>query len=192
MLRCILFACAIATLAARLTAQPCIDVTRFDFKNVELRIGGQADGSRQPERSIRLRNGVGFISDSPASLESRDWKITLKVNRVVRPDASTWAKVIVLDQNHLAGTGDWRHVLVYSCANGSLVRLFQYASEGMALEHTDGRTIRLYRAQWKSSDAHCCPSQHLELTYEWDVLEHRYRRKASIASDGFDLPKDEN
>jgi len=192
MLRCILFACSIAAFAVHAIAQPCADVRQFDFRNSDLRIGGRTGESREPERSIRLRNGITFISDDPRSVKSRDWEITLKVDRLVHPDASTWVKVIVLDQNHLTGTGDWRYVLVFGCTNGSLARLLQYASEGVALEHTDGRTIRLYQAQWKNSDARCCPSQHLELVYEWDVREHRYRKRASLPGDGFDPPNDEN
>ncbi len=186
------FTGAITICAVRVFAQPCADVTRFDFENSEFRIGAHTDDSHHQEQSIRLRNGTGFISDNPISMKSRDWEVTLKVDRAVRVDTSMWAKVIVLDQNHLTGTGDWRYILVFGCAHGSLVRLFQHASEGMALQHTDGQTIRLYQPRWKSSDAHCCPSQHLELLYEWDVREHRYRLKASILRDGFDLPKDEN
>ncbi len=186
MLRSILFALATVALAVRVTAQPCADVRQFDFRNSVLRIGGQTGENHEPERSIRLRNGTAFISDDPRSIKSRDWEITLKADRVVRPDASTWAKVIVLDRNHLRGTGNWTYVLAFGCANGSLARLFQYESEGVTLEHTDGRTIRLYLAKWRSSDAHCCPSQHLELVYEWDVSQHRYRKKASLPGDGID------
>ena len=181
----------VAALAVRVTAQPCTDVRKFDFKNSDLRIGGQSAESRELDHSIGLHNGTGFVSDDPTSKGSGDWEITIRVDRVVRQNSSTWVRVFVLDQNHLTGTGDWRSVLVFGCANGSLVRLFQYASEGVALEHTDGRTIRLYQGQWKRSDAHCCPSRHFELVYEWDVGERRYRRKAFISGDGFELPTDE-
>ena len=117
MLRRILFASAIAVMAVRVTAQPCADVRQVDFKNSDLRIGGQTDDSRWPEHSVRLRNGAGFISDDPTSTTSRDWEITLKVDRVARLDASTPVKVILLDRNHLTGTGDWHYVLVFECAN---------------------------------------------------------------------------
>ena len=191
MWRYVLLACATALLANSAEAQPCTDVKHLDPRNATMRIGGHTDGGSGAEYSISLHNGVDFLSDDPASPDAHDWKVDLISDRVEHPDPATWTRVIVLDRNHLTGTGNWRYILVFGCDKGSLVLLFQYAAEGVTLEHTHGPTLRLYQAEWKTSDAHCCPSQHAELVYEWDVDGHRYRRKESIRGDGFAPNKDE-
>jgi hypothetical protein len=93
--------------------------------------------------------------------------------------------VIVLDKNHLTGTGDWRYVIAFGCANGSLVRLFEYGSEGVTLKHLTQQTMHLYQPIWAATDAHCCPGKHLEVLYKWNAQEHKYKRASSISGKGF-------
>jgi uncharacterized protein (TIGR03435 family) len=87
--------------------------------------------------------------------------------------------VIVLDKDHLTGTGDWRYILAFDCRNGLLASVFQYAAEGVSLKHLSARKLVLNQAIWGMDDPHCCPSRHVELAYRWNALRHRYIRMSS-------------
>jgi len=145
--------------------QACKDVRSFDFTNTTIHTAPGDDGSRQGSESFRLRDGIGFLSDDPHSLDAHDWRVELLVNRTVHPDPLTWVRVIVLKSDHLTGTGTWNHIMAFGCREGSLVRLFQYSSEGVSLKHLDAKTLELYKAIWKPTDAHCCPSRHVDLLF---------------------------
>jgi hypothetical protein len=174
-----------------LNCQLCQDVRTFDFRNATIQIAPQDEGSRQGSQSFALRNGIAFTSNDPDSLKSHDWRVDLLVNRTVHLDSRTWASVIVLEKDHLTGTGTWGYVLAFGCENGVLVRLFQNSSQGVILKHLTGSEIELYEPSWKVGDAHCCPSAHRELVYRWKPNEHRFQSMSSTTEDGFESKPNE-
>lgn len=90
--------------------------------------------------------------------------------------------MIVVDKDHLTGTGDWHYVMAFGCRNGLLVSIFQYGSEGVELRHLSGQRLDLYQAVWTKDDAHCCPSGHVDIVYKWDAQQHKYRKASSASS----------
>jgi hypothetical protein len=125
--------------------------------------------------------GWVFLSDDPDSPQSHDWGLQLLMDRPEHPDPSAWIRVIVVDRNHLTGTGDWRWVMAFGCRNGSLVSVFPYGAMGMAREHLSDRTLDLNQAVWAKDDAECCAGRHADIVDRWDAQQHRYR-KTSFAS----------
>jgi hypothetical protein len=165
-------------------AQRCVDVRHFDFKNATIYTAPYDEGSHTGADSFRLRDGTAFLSEDPLSSKSHDWQVDLLDDREVHPDPTTWLHVIVLDRDHLTGTGTWYYVMAFSCNNGRLIRRFQYSSEGVSLEHLDDQTLQLYQAIWAPTDSHASPSKHQELVYKWNAKEHRYRRVSTISGKG--------
>ena len=129
----------------------------------------------KPE-SFRLQNGEGFLSDDPDSPESQDWQINLDSDQTIHPDPATWVRVLVLNRDHLTGTGNWFYVVVFECEREHITRIFQFSSEGVSLKYLDEKALVLGLDIWTRDDAHCCPSQHNELIYQWNAQEHRYHR----------------
>lgn len=176
--------------------QTCADVRQIDFRNATIHIGSldanerktEFDGPAPSPDLFRLHNGVALINQGSST---PDWQVDLVADRVVHPDPSTWLRVVVLDKDHLTGTGTWDFILAFGCSHGSLVRLFQYSSEGVSLKHLDDQNLLIYQAIWKPEDAHCCPGSHIELSYQWSPRQHRYRRVAAVPGDGMTSIPDE-
>jgi hypothetical protein len=181
---------AACLLSPSMPAQTCANIRTFDFRNATIHIAvhdtdGKTSVSESKDdsaESIRLHDGAGFSSDGEAG--AHDWRITSIENHLLHPDAKTWVRVIVLDKNHLTGTGDWRYIMAFTCADGSLVRLFQYGSEGVSLKHVEDRALVLYQAVWGSEDAHAEPSEHRELAYRWSATDHRYHPDLVMPANG--------
>lgn len=180
--------------------QTCVDVRAVDFRNAAIRTGaadaneaGLLFGGAAPlTDGFELRRGVALLRDDPEAAGSApDWRVELVTDRKIHAGADTWVRVLLLEENHLSGTGMWEVVLAYACERGKLVRLFQFSGEGVSLMHLDAEKLQLYQALWKPSDPHCCPSRHVELTYAWDAETHRYRRGGAVVRDGFVSVTDE-
>lgn len=191
MLRLLFVFLAVMSMRSFAQAQACNDVQRFDFTNARIQIAARDEGGQSGPAVFRLHQGMAYISDNPASPQSRDWSVNLIVNRLMNPDPPTWIRVIVVDKNHLTGTGDWHYIIAFDCRKGSLHRIFQYGSEGVRLKHVDGRELQLYQAVWARNDAHCCPTMHADLLYKWNPREQRFDRTASASRRGFESIPDE-
>jgi hypothetical protein len=172
-------------------AQGCGSVRRFDFGNANINIAAKDDGGHSGSAVFHLHDGEAFLSDDPDSVQSHDWEVKLVLDRVVHLDSSDWIRVIVFDKNHLTGTGDWRYIMAFGCKDNSLVRLFQYGSEGVTLKHLDPQELRLYQAVWAPDDARFCPTRHAEILYKWNPRERRFDRANSTVRQGFDFVADE-
>jgi hypothetical protein len=173
--------------------QACSDIRHFDFKNATIHVGSADDNdletlynsSRAEALTFRLRNGVAETYDgSPVTSGVPDWRAELLQDHEVHPEASKWIRVIVLEEDHLAGTGTWHYVLAFGCNKGRLTRLFQFSAEGLSLEHMDDQTMELHQGIWTPTDSHADPSRQRALTYKWNTREHRYRRVATVSGDG--------
>jgi hypothetical protein len=172
-----------------------------DFRNAAIRTGPAGanetrvlfGGAAPSPDGFELRHGMALLHDDPdaSSSASPDWRIHLMLDRKIQPDTATWVRLIVLDEDHLTGTGAWQVVLAYACDRGKLVRLFQYSGEGVTVMNLNAAKLELYQAVWKPDDPHCCPSRHAELTYAWDAEVHRYRRAEAVVREGFVSVQDE-
>lgn len=172
-------------------AQGCDDVRRFDFRNANIKVAATDDGGHSGGGAFQFHDGVAYLSDGPDWPQSHDWRVELVLDRVMHPDSSDWIRVIVLEKNHLTGTGDWHYIMAFTCRNGSLIRLFQYGSEGVTLEHLGSQQLALYQAAWTSDDARCCPTRHAEILYDWNARKHRFDHASSIVGQGFRFVPDE-
>ncbi|HEY6446471.1 MAG TPA: hypothetical protein VIY53_08430 [Acidobacteriaceae bacterium] len=156
-------------------AQTCTSIRQFDFRNSQIPIAARdASGASSGPELFRLENGEGFISDDPDDPQSHDWGLSLLADRLEHPDPSTWIRVIVVEKDHLTGSGDWRYVLAFACERGSLTSLFQFGEPGVVLDYVTGQTLELTQAIWGEGDAQCCPTRSRNLTYKWNPQRHRY------------------
>lgn len=182
--RLFLFTLLFGLLSYSASAQTCIDIRRFDFKNAAIHVSESDanelqtlfNASRGDARTFHLRDGVGLTYDFPESNpQTPDWRTELITDREAHPEPTIWIRVIGLEDDHLTGTGTWHYVLAFSCEKGHLVRKFQFSAEGVHLKHLDDQTLQLGQGIWISSDSHADPSRERELTYKWDAQLHQYR-----------------
>ncbi len=159
-------------------AQTCADVKTFDFRNATIEVAARDDGGHAGVDSFHLRDGVAFTSDDPDSPDAHDWRVNVVLDRTVHPEAQTWLRVLVLEKDHLTGSGSWYYVLAFGCRNGKVSRVFQYVSLNVSLQHLDDAEIDLHQAVRLPGDSQAEPSWHCDLVYRWSAAEHRYIRAA--------------
>lgn len=181
-LACLLPLAAPAQTPPPIQSQTCSDIRTFDFKNATLHLSPDDQNElkglfNEPYAFpfyFHLHNGVGFISDDGGF--TQQWKETLLDDRPLHPEPATWLRLIVLQHEHLKGTGTWRYVLIFRCEDQLLLPIFQFNSEGTRVEHLDDHGFQLSQTIWSPSDPHDAPSKHRELSYQWSPREHRYLR----------------
>jgi len=189
MLRPLLPFLACFLFATSALSQTCSDTRTFDFKNATIQTGTKDEnhyinstlnGPEDGPETFQLTNGSGFQGDD---LEPHEWGITLVSDHLLHPDPSTWLRVLVMERDHLTGTGTFYFVLAFACAGGRVMRIFQFSGEGVELKQWSDRSLEIALAIWAPNDAHADPSLHRELFYRWDAKLHRYRlvRKTKIS-----------
>jgi len=188
MVRPLLIAVLLGIASGAARAQACRDIRQFDFRNAAIPVAARDEaGDDSGPDSFSLHYGKGFESDGLPG--AHDWSLELLSDQLEHPDPSTWIRVIVVDMDHVTGSGDWRYVMAFTCKNGSLDSVFPYGAPGVALERLTERTMKLYVAVETESDPECCPSGHKDIAYRSNAQRHRYRKVSSITGPGFNPSK---
>jgi len=154
------FAAAMAVSAGDTAPSPCHDLKAVDFANMKLDIPGWGE--------VKLSDGVGYASEDPDFSESKDWKIIIGQDDIIRPSLSVTIRLLIVNCNHLTGSGAWDHVLIYCCRKGKLVRIFQEClPSGVRIQKANDELTFTY-AEWTKADPHCCPSLERISKYRWN------------------------
>jgi hypothetical protein len=148
---------------------PCRDAEGIDFRNAVVEVA--------PLGAVRLESGVGYASDAGEGGASRDWRLTLHEELVLRPAPGTVVRLVRLEASHLTGSGEWEHVLAFRCRDGVLERIlderFLY---GVDVHRVNDGILRFTYGEWREKDPMCLPSADRVDTYRWDREKGTYRR----------------
>jgi len=145
----------------------CDDVTSIDVKNMSIEFPARG--------KVQMNDGTGFSSDAGVDGESRDWKITLIQDVILRPTTSVILRLVRFNADHITGSGAWDHVFIYKCRNGNFVRLFEESHlYGTKIQRLADDEITFVSGEWVKGDPTCCPSKEKQSTYKWDTKSMRY------------------
>ncbi len=88
-------------------------------------------------------------------------------------------RFIQISGDHLRGTGNRNYVLGFQCADGNVKNIFEQEGEGLMLVSATSDIVQVSSPVWKSSDAHCCPSEEKKTWFSWDKVSGGYVEKDS-------------
>jgi hypothetical protein len=137
------------------------DITAVDFTNMKIAL---------PDLwgKVQLSQGVGYKSEAGLD-ESKDWKITIEQDEILRPSPSVTLRLLRVTCNHLTGSGAWDDVLIYCCRNGRLVRVFHDIFHyGVRIQKPTAFELLFEYGEWTKNDPHCCPSMERVSIYRWN------------------------
>ena len=131
----------------------------MDFNEAALSFGAQ---------SLRFRNGKACTSDQ-AFADGCDWQHAITVDQALVPTPGQTIRLIVINSNHLTGSGAWDHVFFFRCRNGRAVSEFSESYRyGVKIEKRSNTELRLVSGEWLKGDPDCCPSRQKTEIFRWD------------------------
>ncbi len=78
-------------------------------------------------------------------------------------------RLIVINSNHLIGSGAWDHVFFFRCRNGHAVSDFSESyRNGVKIEKRSNTELRLVSGEWPKGDRDCCLSRQMTEIFRWD------------------------
>jgi hypothetical protein len=170
---------AVCTIAS---AAECIDISKVDFANRALVVGGVQQAvtpgestlsGRAAKQVFRFRHGVSLEYEG-GNNKKPDWRTTIQHDVVVRPEGSRTVRFLTLFRNHLTGSGSWTYLVGLACSGGRIQQVFQSSGVFMRVAKITPKLVQISMPLWKPSDPACCPSARKELPYTWDERTHRY------------------
>ena len=150
----------------------CDSIEKMDFNEAALSFGSQ---------SLRFQNGKACTSDQ-AIEDGCDWQHTLTVDQILVPTPSQTIRLIVINSNHLTGSGAWDHVFFFRCRNGHAVSDFSESYRyGVKIEKRSNTELWLVSGEWLKGDPDCCPSRQKTEIFRWDSKKSAFamRTKSS-------------
>lgn len=108
-----------------------------------------------------------------------DWRTTIRQDH---PLPASGIRLLVLEQNHLTGTGSFTYIFGFHCGAGSLRQIFEASGQGLKLERLTANGMDISVAIWSNGDPHCCPRRKVHLTYLWSPSRKRFLRQSSNAA----------
>ena len=161
--------------AADVAAQPCHKISAVDFRNGVIEIQSTPKVLDEP---FRFRNGVFDETELPGG-GAVEWGFQSSKDLTVHPVPRTTIRFIQISGDHLRGTGTRNYVLGFQCADGNVKNIFEQEGEGLMLVSATSDIVQVSSPVWKSSDAHCCPSEEKKTWFSWDKVSGGYVEKDS-------------
>jgi hypothetical protein len=143
----------------------CDRIEEMDFNEAALSFGAQP---------LRFRNGKACTSDQ-AIADGCDWQHTITVDQTLVPTPGQTIRLIVINSNHLTGSGAWDHVFFFRCRNGRAVSEFSESYRyGVKIEKRSNTELRLVSGEWLKGDPDCCPSRQKTEIFRWDSKKNAF------------------
>ena len=155
----------------------CNDVSRIDFSNGPLNLGGFG--------LFTFTNGKACGSEAVSSQQDSncdctsgkcDWRMQIVRDTPLSPEPGISLRLLDVYEEHLTGSGAWGHLILFECQNGQLARIwdrrFMYG-----VKFTRKRNgFDLESGYWLPNDPHCCPSRRQTEEFRWSHEKRRYIR----------------
>ena len=115
---------------------------------------------------VRLKDGEGCVKLLPED-SGCDWLVTLT-------RAETWGVggqlvLVVINRNHVAGSGEFDSVFWYACERGTLVPVWSHSYlYGATIVMGQESDVWITSGVWRPNDAMCCPSQERREHLAWN------------------------
>ena len=140
-------------------ATQCDAIEKVDFNNSELSFGA---------KSLRFRDGKACTKEGEDSGPC-DWEHVVTFDKVLIPEPGRAVRLMIINSNHLTGSGASDHVLLFECRNGRVVSVFNESYlYGVTIEKLASTEFSLISGEWLKNDQECCPSRKKREVLRWD------------------------
>ncbi len=127
---------------------------------------------------INFRQGRAYTSDGSSP---NDWEHTLSTDRILKPTTNKEIRLIVINSNHLTGSGARDTVIAFDCVRGTLKKIFEKKYlYGVNIEVKQDNELLLTSGEWQPTDPMCCPSKEKKETYQWNQFKGTYLIKKTV------------
>ena len=143
----------------------CEGIEGIDFKNADLNLEPQP---------LHFRDGKACTSDQEIA-DGCDWEHTVTVDKILVPEPGQTTRLIVVNSNHLTGSGAWDHVFFFRCRSGRVIS--EFSSKylyGVKIEKRSDTELWLVSGEWLKGDPSCCPSREKKEIVRWDSRKGAY------------------
>ncbi len=162
------------------SAAACKGVSNIDFQNNIVDWGG----GRLKFKDGRACTTEGLLPgqnpDCDCDSGKCDWQMKVSEDRLLSPEPGWQLRLLIVEEDHLTGSGAWGRVLLYECQNHQLKTVmdqrYLYGVQFCATK--DG--FKLEYGDWFPGDPRCCPSGRREDFFRWERAEHKYLRTQSV------------
>ncbi len=148
---------------------PCTSVEKVDFKNAAIEVRRRG--------VLKFDSGTSYSYDSPDHAEAAhpDWQNEISLDHIINPEAGLSLRMIVISSGHLTGTGAWGTVLIFTCVDGRLLKVFDrqylYSAKVTFLEP---HVISITSPDWDKDDPKCCPSHEKLESFRWNPVRKTF------------------
>jgi hypothetical protein len=144
----------------------CSSIETVDFNNASIIVG------RSPE-VVTFKSGKACPINRFSG--KCDWEHTITMDKILHPNSAVTVRLLVINRNHLTGSGAWDHLNLYICKNGSVKSIFEAAYlYGAKLHLKNDMQFAIKSGQWQDKDPTCCPSREKEELFLWNSHEEKY------------------
>jgi hypothetical protein len=126
--------------------------------------------------SLDFSHGTGCYSEDEDNPKECDWKVAVAEDRNIADDR----RLIVVESEHMTGSGGWMDLLVLGCRAGKVTALFHDTYEGIDVEEASADKLVLKFGRWVGSDPHCCPSMEEHQAYVWRKQAQKVRARPRL------------
>jgi len=148
---------------------PCVNIDKVDFKNAAIEVKRRG--------VLKFDSGASCSYDSPDHAEAGhpDWQNKIILDHLVNPEAGLSLRMIVISSKHLTGTGSWETVLIFTCMDGHLLKIFdrQYLY-GAKVTFLEPQVMSIASPDWDKDDSMCCPSHEKRESFKWNSVRKTF------------------
>jgi len=163
----------------------CKNIADFNFGNSILTMGGTGLTIRQEyslfnspahKERFAFRNGIAlqWLVPEEHNPQRPDFRITIDRDQLVHPTGSSGVKILIVQMDHLTGTGSFQYLAAYDCRERQLHKLLDVSGEGVKFLSASNDRIQLTLFLWSDADAHCCPSKKADVMFQWSPKRQAY------------------
>jgi len=134
-------------------------------------------------QNAKIENDIyvnGKACSSDGMIETCDWEHTIVSDEILRPVPGKEVRFVVINKNHVTGSGAWDTILVFDCFNGNLRKIFENRYlYGVKINKKSDGEITATSGEWQPDDSGCCPSMEKTEIYRWNPSKNTYTLKST-------------
>lgn len=153
----------------------CSEIESFDMKNASILF-------KPFGPQVQFMNGKACPKEEVSS--SCEWEYVITADRTIRPDPMSPVRFIIVNANHLTGSGAWDYLILFTCKEGKLKQILNLSYlYGVKFNLISDKKFVTKSGHWRKTDSPGFPSQEKEETFVWNTQNKSYDLIATKVKD---------
>jgi hypothetical protein len=112
------------------------------------------------------------VDDDGEHKHACDVENTVQKDQVI----DSTARLVIVNSDHVLGSGAWDNVFIYGCRNGGQITTFfnKKYLYGATVQSVSSKAVTIKYGFWSGKDAGCCASHEAISVYQWDPKTQRF------------------